>query len=191
MNSQIDVKSSASAEPTPDSQVALLRSRVEAELKKPAVVLVTSAHAGDGSSLTASSLAESFAKSGHRAALVHEHRGAATPSEIPLSEHGAHGRVADLELPPENDDAVSREGLAAFVDAMRADFDYTIVDAGTFLESNSAMALPRLVDGILLTVRVGRASTTKDEMMVRMIDHLGSNVVGVVAADPAAIAEVE
>jgi hypothetical protein len=192
MNSRLEIKSLTSTpDPAVDSQVQLLRSRVEAELKKPAVVMVTSAHSGDGKSLTASSLATSFAKAGHRAALVSENLGSFLDSDALVQESPAHGHVAKIELPPETDNAVSREGLAAFVSAMRSNYDYAIVDAGSFLDSNSAMALPGLVDGILLSVRVGRASTGKDEMMVRMIEHLGSTVLGVVAADPAAITAFE
>jgi hypothetical protein len=192
MNSRLDIKTLTSTpDAAVDSQVQLLRSRVEAELKKPAVVMVTSAHTGDGKSLTASSLATSFAKAGHRAALVSENLGAFHESEALAQESPAHGHVAKIELPPETDNAVSRESLAAFVNTMRSNYDYAIVDAGAFLDSNSAMALPGLVDGILLSVRVGRASTGKDEMMVRMIEHLGSTVLGVVAADPAAIAAFE
>ncbi len=191
MSTRIDSKPQGPApEASVDSQIQLLRSRVEAEIKKPAVVMVTSAHAGDGKSLTASSLATSFAKSGHRAALVSENRGAGHDLDSAL-ERRAHGRVTTVELPPESDDAVSLESLKNFVDTMRTGHDYTIVDAGAFLDSNSAMALPGVVDGILLTVRVGRASSDKDEMMVRMIEHLGSNVIGVVATDPAAIAAFE
>jgi len=192
MNSRLEIKTlTTAAEPAIDSQVQLLRSRVEAELKKPAVVMVTSAHSGDGESLIASSLATSFAKAGHRAALVSENFGSFHDSDAVAPEGPAHGHVAKIDLPPETDNAVSREGLATFVNTMRSNYDYAIVDAGAFLESNSAMALPGLVDGILLSVRVGRASTGKDEMMVRMIEHLGSTVLGVVAADPAAIATFE
>jgi Mrp family chromosome partitioning ATPase len=174
-----------------DSQVQLLRSRVESELRKPAVLMVTSAQAGDGKSLTAGSLAASFAKSGHRAALVTETGSAASDPDSIASKRYALGHVANVTLPVESDDAISREGLAAFVKEMRADFDYTIVDAPAFVGSHSAMALTELVDGILLTVRVGRASSENDEMMVRMIDHVRSPVIGVVATDAAAIAEFE
>ncbi len=51
MSTRIDSKPQGPApEASVDSQIQLLRSRVEAEIKKPAVVMVTSAHAGDGKS---------------------------------------------------------------------------------------------------------------------------------------------
>ena len=101
----------------------------------------------------------------------------------------AQGRAAVLDLPPESDNAVSREALTGFIANLREDYDYAIVDAGTYLDSNSAMALTQLVDGILLTVRVGRASSDEDEMMVRMVEHFRGNVIGVVATDAGAIDE--
>ncbi len=174
-----------------NSQVQLLRSRVEAELKKPAVLLVTSAHLGDGKTLTADSLARCFAKSGHRAALVNENRSGTGNSDGVVPEPNPQGHVTIMELPPECDNAVSREGLAAFVESLRSDYDYAIVDSGTYLSSNSAMALTQLVDGILLTVRVGRPSSDEDEMMVRMVEHFRGNVIGVVATDAGAIDEFE
>lgn len=193
MNNRNDINAPESSELDAllNSQVQLLRSRVEAELKKPAVVLVTSAHLGDGKSLTASSLATCFAKSGHRAALVNENRSGADGVDPAVSERFSHGHVTSLELPPESDNAVSRENLTAFVTSLRGDYDYAIVDAGSYLDSNSAMALAQLVDGILLTVRVGRSSSEKDEMMARMIEHFRGNVIGVVATDAEAIAEFE
>jgi hypothetical protein len=174
-----------------NSQVQLLRSRVEAELKKPAVVLVTSAHLGDGKTLTADSLARCFAKSGQRAALVNENRFGTGSSDGVAPEPSPQGHVTMLELPPECDNAVSLEGLTAFVDSLRSDYDYAIVDSGAYLKSNSAMALTQLVDGILLTVRVGRPSSDEDEMMVRMVEHFRGNVIGVVATDAGAIDEFE
>ncbi|HMD03496.1 MAG TPA: hypothetical protein VKG44_11085 [Candidatus Baltobacteraceae bacterium] len=192
MNNRLEIlpEESTEVEAPVSSQVQLLRSRVEAELKKPAVVLVTSARHGDGKSFTANSLAASFAKSGHRTALVSENRNGAEDGETTKVERPAHGHFARVHLPPESDNAISREGLTAFVNAMRSGYDYTVVDAGSFF-SNSAMALTRLVDGILLTVRVGRPSSDEDEMMVRVIEAFRGNVVGVVATDAAAIADFE
>ena len=191
MSTRFDSKPQAPApDASVDSQVQLLRSRVESEIKKPAVVMVTSAHAGRRKEPHSQCARDELRQIGpSRRTRKREPRGGHDLDSA--LERRTHGHVTKVELPPESDDAVSRESLAAFVDTMRAGYDYTIVDAGAFLDSNSAMALPGVVDGILLTVRVGRASSDKDEMMVRMIEHLGSNVIGVVAADPGAIADFE
>lgn len=163
-----------------NAQVQLLRSRVEADLGKPAVVMVTLALPGDGKTLTAHSLAMSFGRSGHRVAL-------AGPAAL-----GADPRcVSIVGLPPEEGRVTERERLVEFIEKARSEYDYTVVDAGTFLRSNTAMALAPLVDGILLTVRVGRAPSDDDELLVRTIDHSRGRIVGVVATEAKAIEAFE
>jgi len=144
---------------TLNSQIQLLRSRVEADLAKPAVVMVTSALPGDGKTMTAHSLAVSFGQSGHRVALA--------GSPVTAAQRG----VTFVGIPSEDGRITERERLVAFIESSRAAYDYTVVDAGTFLRSNTAMALAALVDGILVTVRVGRAPSDDDELLVRTIEH--------------------
>jgi Mrp family chromosome partitioning ATPase len=160
-----------------NSQLQMLRSHVEAELKNPAVIMVTSAHHGDGKSLTAHSLANSFVRSGHRVALV-----AAESTRT-------DGGLVLLDLPHDGDDVAWRERLGAFVQKLRDDYDFAVIDPGTFLGSDAAMALGRLVDGILVAVRMGRAPSDEDELMIRAIDHCSGRIIGVVATDQEAIAE--
>jgi uncharacterized protein involved in exopolysaccharide biosynthesis len=138
-----------------NTQAQVLRARVEAALGKPAVIMVTSAIAGDGKSLAAYVLAASLEKGNHR--------------------------VSVMEIP--NEEETSHERLSAFVDKMRSNYDFTIVDAASFGKSSSVMSLARLVDGILLAVRVGRAPGDDDESIVSVLEQFGGNIVGVVAAD--------
>jgi Mrp family chromosome partitioning ATPase len=182
MNTSLDIELQefAATEAVLNSQLQLLRSRVEAELGKPAVILVTSAADGDGTSLTAYSLASCFVKSGHRAGLVDLAAGGAE-----------HHDVTTIELPHEDGSAIGRERLATFVKEMRSSQDFTVIDGGTFLSSASAMALAWMVDGILLTVRVGRAPTDEDELMMQTIAHSRGHVVGVVATSEEAVARFE
>ena len=150
-------------DPALDIQAQLLSARVEAELSKPAVVMVTSARTGDSKSLTAYSLATSLEKYNHRVSLM----------EIP------------------NEEGASHERLSAFVEKMRANYDFTIIDAAAFVKSSAVMSLARLVDGILLAVRIGRAPTDDDESMVLMLEQVGGKIVGVVATDAGTIANFE
>jgi Mrp family chromosome partitioning ATPase len=99
--------------------------------------------------------------------------------------------VTLVGMPSEEGRVTERESLVAFIESSRAAYDYTVVDAGTFLRSNTAMALAALVDGILVTVRVGRAPSDDDELLVRTIEHSRGRIVGVVATDGKAIAEFE
>ena len=92
-----------------NAQVQLLRSRVEADLGKPAVVMVTSALPGDGKTLTAHSLAMSFGRSGHRVALAGPAAAGADPRCVSI-----------VGLPPEEGRAVRPElmGLRTEIDAL-------------------------------------------------------------------------
>jgi len=151
------------ADSAPNVQAQLLSVRVEGELSKPAVVMVTSARAGDGKSLTAYLLAASLEKSNHRVSLM----------EVP------------------NEKEASHERLSAFVEEMRSNYDFTVIDAAAFPKSSTVLSLARLVDGILVAVRIGRAPTADDESMVGILEQFGGNVVGVVAAEAETIANFE
>ena len=148
---------------TPDIQAELLSVRIEVELSKPAVVMVTSARGGDGKSLAAFSLAASLEKCNHRVSLM----------EIP------------------NEKEASYERLSAFVEELRSNYDFTIIDAATFSGSRAVLSLARLVDGILVAVRIGRAPTAEDRSMVGVLEQFGGNVVGVVATEADAITNFE
>jgi len=160
------------------AQLQLLRSRVEAELPKPAVILVTSAARGDGKSLVAHSLAESFLRAGHRSALVHLTQGHSERPELP--------EIASARDVPAAG-AVNR--FEAMVSRMRADYDFTVVDGQPLIQDGGAVPLAKLVDGILIVVRVGRPETAADEAMMRTLKRAGARVVGVVAAEAQAIAD--
>ncbi len=151
------------SDPALNKQAQILSARVEAELAKPAVVMITSACAGDGKSLTAYLLAASLEKYNHRVSLM----------EIP------------------NEEGTSHERLSAFVEKMRSNYDFTVIDAATFLKSNTVLSLARLVDGILVAVRIGRAPTADDESIVGILEEFGGNVVGVVATEADPIADFE
>jgi Mrp family chromosome partitioning ATPase len=147
-------------DPALSRQAQLLSARIEAGFSKPAVVMITSACAGDGKSLTAYLLAASLEKYNRRVSLM----------EIP------------------NEEGASREHLSAFVEKMRSNYDFTVIDAATFLKNNTVLSLAPLVDGILVVVRIGRTPIVDDESMVGILEEFGGNVVGVVATEADAIA---
>jgi Mrp family chromosome partitioning ATPase len=182
MNAPVNIKLRAldEMEASLSAQLQPLCSRVESEIGKPAVILVTSAVDGDGKSMTAHSLASCFVHFGHRAALVS------------LRPEGAVERgVTALALPLQDGQPIGQDRLATFVEELRSDHDFTIVDVGTFLSSGSAMVLARLVDGILLVVRAGRAPADEDKLMLRTIEHCGNRIIGVVMTSEAAVFDFE
>jgi Mrp family chromosome partitioning ATPase len=150
-------------DPALNRQARLLRASVEAGVSKPAIVMITSAAPGDGKSLTASMLAASLEKCDYRVSLV----------EIP------------------NETGTSPECLTDYVERMRANYDFTVIDAAAYLENTTVLSLARLVDAIVVAVRIGRTATADDGSMVATLEEFGGNVLGVVATDADAIAMFE
>jgi len=173
-----------------NTEVQLLRAHLESSTSGPSIIMVTSAEAGDGKSLIAHALAHSLAKVGRRCALFDATLQAkADLSRLALPEAGARPNMPVMMPLPVDDPSLapSREVLAQFMDTVRASYDYAIVDTPAFLSSDLAMALGEAADGILLSVRVGRAPTERDVATIRVIEASKGNVIGVVAATPEAI----
>ncbi len=173
-----------------NTEVQLLRAHLESSSPGPSIIMVTSAEAGDGKSLIAHALAHSLAKVGRRCALFDATvQGKGDLSRLALPEAGARPN-APVVMPLPIDDpgtTPTREVLTLFMDTVRASYDYAIVDTPAFLSSDLAMALGEAADGILLSVRVGRAPSEKDIATIRVIEAAKGNVLGVVAATPEAI----
>jgi Mrp family chromosome partitioning ATPase len=167
------------------TQFQYLRARVESDLKTPAVVVVTSASAGDGKSITAIGLAEALRQVGHRVALVdasavdESSRPALGPAPGANSGLYVSGLRFDRDNPFE-----SREHVRSLVRDTRGEFDFTIIDAAPFIRNSVAMLLASTVDGVLIAVRLGRSPTDEDVLMMRALDQARANVLGVVAVAP-------
>lgn len=175
---------------TMNTEVQLLRAHLESSMSGPSIIMVTSAEAGDGKSLIAHALAHALAKAGRRCALFDATvQSKADLSRLALPEAGARANTPVVMPLPMGDSnlAPSREAMTEFMDTVRASYDYAIVDTPAFLSSDLAMALGEAADGILLSVRVGRAPTEKDIATIRVIEASKGNVIGVVAATPESI----
>lgn len=168
------------------AQFQLLRAHVEREVEAPAVVIVTSAEPGDGKSVTAYALAESLARAGRRAALV-----AGPGSLLTIAPELSDDAAETLSVVRVQKPASALKGKAAteFMRSTRAAYDYTIVDAGPLLTDDFALGLVGRVDGVLVSVRLGRPRSDEDEMTVRVIEQSNGRMIGVVAVLPAAIAD--
>jgi receptor protein-tyrosine kinase len=171
------------------SQFQLLRARIESELHAPVVILVTSAATGDGKSVTAFGLAESLSSVGHRVALV-DANVTAPAAQTLTSPTVLSTRLPIFGLPVDKKDPVAaRETARGFLRDLRGRFDFTIVDGAPFMQNSISMLLAGAVDGVLLTVKLGRAQLEGDELLARALDHAGANVVGIVTVAGDCIAE--
>lgn len=173
-----------------NAELQLLRSYVEDAATGPAIVVVTSAEAGDGKSLMAYALAESLARSGRKTALLDaSHEDDANPDAPPMKMiEGSVRRDTPVSLTlPDMQQGLTREIIADFFTEVRATYDFMIIDTAALLSSHRAMILAGMADGILLSVRVGRAQTDNDRTMIRVIEQSHGNILGVVAATSGAI----
>jgi Mrp family chromosome partitioning ATPase len=167
-------------------ELQILRAHVEREVRRSSVIMVTSAQDGDGKSLTAFSLARCLAESGLRTALVDATSNGRLIVGTNRSVTSEKAELVELTMPATA--GPLREAIAAFIESSRSSFDYTIVDSSTLTGDSIALALAANVDGILISVRVGRAATKNDDSIVRIIEGFGGRILGIVAAQSAAIA---
>lgn len=169
-----------------------IRARIEAELKPPSLVMVTSAKSDDGAGLTAFGLADCLAAAGHRTALVDATGKTVTAIDDRLSSERA-GDFPVYVVPW--DDASSSRPLEAlesfFARELRDTFDYIIVDAPPIARHNPTSALASIVDAVIMTVRMARKPCTADEFMVRSFNAIGAYVLGVIAVDTVSIAHFD
>jgi Mrp family chromosome partitioning ATPase len=183
----MNAATNARSETANSAQFHLLRARIESDIEGPAVVLVTSAEPGDGTKFTAYTLAQCFARTGRRTTVV----------DATVEEPESRPKISDradapcyLRLPRERV-AGSREELMSFVYSLRSQNDVTIIDTDPILTDPIAMSLVGAVDGVLMTVRLGRASTGNDTMSVRVVEQSRGKILGVVATTRAVIADFE
>jgi Mrp family chromosome partitioning ATPase len=171
-----------------NAQFQTLRALVEREVRLRGVIMITSAETADGKSLTAHGLARCLAQSGRRTALVSTCRPSVPRRPVPFGDESGHPTLVTMAHPPA---ALIRETSAEFVSSLRAQFDYTIVDCAPLLTDDLAIALASHVDGILLCVRVGRASSDRDLSLKKIAGSCGARLLGVVASSPEAISDFD
>jgi Mrp family chromosome partitioning ATPase len=164
----------------------LIRSTIEAEIPAPGVLTISSALSADGKTSVAAGIARSLAAAGYATLAVD----AAADSAQATSVEVATARLADsarsldagcdyVALAPAEARAASAMTIAAFFAAIRARYDYAIVD--TNVVSSGGLAFARTADGVVLAVREGRAVTDADRDAVELFERLRVRFLGVIA----------
>lgn len=162
------------------AQAKLLRARIDSEIAKPAVILVTSAERDDGASLTAATIAGAFADTGVRTVLFN-----ATSNVQRSRRNDAHVNVCKPEV------LHSRERLVEFVTTLRSSYEITIIEAPSIMENDAANALIAIADAALISIRVGRVAGDGDTLISRILERTEDCLLGIVTTDPDAIDEFE
>ncbi len=167
-------------------------------------VLVAGAIPGEGSSTISARFAQLLAHDPRiRVGLVDADFRNADPRPIPLADpQRGFASVLDGSLPAarafratgvEALDVLPSEGvapdpyvlttanhMAPFIDYLRGQYHYAILDAAPVLSAPETAVMSQLVDGVVLVIRAGR---TKREVVQRAIERLqdrGATVLGVV-----------
>jgi Mrp family chromosome partitioning ATPase len=171
----------------------LIRATLEAQLATPATLLVASALPGDGKTAVAAGLARVLAAAGYRTVAIDasDRRPAlalrfecdeAPPEALDRAEPRAIAPNLDLiSIAHPRLLATARPELAAFVAGMRARYDFSVVDGSEL--PGGAVGLAREVDGVILAVRAGRASTVADREAVALLERFHAPFLGVVATE--------
>jgi receptor protein-tyrosine kinase len=108
--------------------------------------------------------------------------------EVELPDDGTRdsGRIAFIPsgpLPPNPSELLTSAQMTALLDRLTASFDYVLLDSPPVLLVADALELAREVDGVVLVVRRGSASTDEARELRATVDRLGIHLVGAVLTD--------
>ena len=169
----------------------------------PQVLLITSTQPGEGKSTTASALAKNFAELGRRVLLIDadlrnpsQHRIGVVDNARGLSNvlagamtwrevlHRAEGSSVSVmacgPLPPNPAELLAGPRLAALLEAVRAEFDFVILDSPPVLGLADAPLLGHIAGGTVLVIEAGTARLEDVRDAVKRLEAARGRVVGAV-----------
>lgn len=110
-----------------------------------------------------------------RVPLQDEPGGPATTGRIDLIPSGP--------VPPNPTELLSSMQMTTLLDRVSVSYDYVLIDSPPILLVADALELARSVDGVVLVVRRGHASTDEAREVRAIVERLGIHLVGVVFTD--------
>ena len=165
------------------------------------VLLVTSFHAGDGKTTSASNLAISFALAGRRVLLIDAdlrrpslHKVHGLPSErglsqllkdlLPLHQGVQRSKIEDLEVittgPEVSNPAELLSGprLAELLDEARQAYDVIVIDSPPLLAVADPAIVGAVVDGVILVAQPKTLQRRDVEHALELLRSLGTSILG-------------
>ncbi len=170
-----------------DSPLQSLRVVLDARLPNSAMMVVSSACAGDRQAELAYGLARAFAAAGRATAALN----------LCDDSYGSEpGDVSDdVELRAFGGTCVKAPGttreLNSLVANVRAEHEIFIVACPPIPADSTSLELCRLASGVLLAVQLGRKATPQDEETVTQLRRVSATLLGVIAMRPATGAGVQ
>ena len=165
------------------------------------VIEVTSAVPGEGKTTTASNLAVVLAQTGATVVLVDADlrrprlgQVFGVPSFVGLT-NNLVGESLDLTInqvddnlavitsgavPPNPSEMLSGRRMSAVIDELKTRFDYVIIDTAPVIPVSDAVAMSRLVDGVLIVAQAGRTSAPQLREVLAKLEQVSAPVLGVV-----------
>src|SRR5260370_24179559 len=156
----------------------IVRIRVESQTALPAIVAVSAAMSGDGTTYVAAGLARAFAEAGHRTLLLEANSarpGVAESLEIrPIpptcTVAGLHARpeVPGLWVSALRGGPADRT-MRDLTTRMRNELAVTLIDAAAIPTSSTALQLSHVADALLVALRTGRRPFAADQDLLLLI----------------------
>jgi capsular exopolysaccharide synthesis family protein len=174
-------------------------SSFESDIK---TILVTSSGPSEGKSTTSGNLALTFAQSGKRVLLVDcdlrkpsVHKKFMISNQIGLSNLLIEGlKLEDVAvkymdnlqiltsgtIPPNPAEMLGSKKMMAFINEMKSNFDYIILDTPPVIAVTDAQVLSTMADGVLIVICSGEAEKEAAERAKALLLNVKANILGVV-----------
>ena len=174
--------------------------------KKNPIFLVTSAHVGEGKTLTASNLAITLAQTDHSTLLIDcdlrkpsMHQTFGLRKSIGLTNYlvgkasweevACDVKIPNLTvipsgvIPPNPSELLSSEAMKAFLENARERFDFVILDSPPLLPVTDSALLSSVVTGVVLVIRSGITGLREIEKVQETLKQSKSQLIGIVLND--------
>jgi Mrp family chromosome partitioning ATPase len=179
-----------------DSEAQALRGTIEAHIPSPGAICVTAAQFADATEAVALSVAHAFAAAGHKTLLLDasgsgidadddeiaglpEIQSAAAVTDS-LHAVARLGKLRVARLAASACDRLRSDEVKAIVADLRAQYSTIVVNVGESASGGTALFFAREVDAVVVSIRLGRAATRDDRVLLERLAAVGANILGVV-----------